>query len=687
MNHVARGRVLLLHPPYSDYTAPYHSLSYVAAPLIAAGYRVEIHDISALWFRKLFRTPQLCAWADEFDAELESLNAQPALSLDDQRRVIELVRALGACRSIQAERAVEILQGPLFYDWSSYQRARQDVRAFEHVLGSVYPPYDFAHAFSIPPHEPSSQGLVAKALASARLIEDLAALLRGLVTTDEPYVFCGITVPYSANLLPALALSLAVRAVLPGVLRVVGGTAISDVYKYRRDGATLANFASACDLFYIGEAEPQLAQLAAYCDGRRAPLPSQAIALAGMQALPERLSYVALAPARAPRERFVSHDWRAHPPYYGWIDWDLYLSPERRVLYSPARGCFWNQCTFCDYGLNEDGPTAPSRQMEPQVVVDHLQALAAQGVRRVYMAADAIAPKFLEALALELERRGCDLRWSCQLFLTKNFDDAFVATLQRAGLTIVSFGLESGSARVLELMGKGRDRVQSVLLPALSAFRRASIALQPLFFFGFPGETDAERQQTVDLLNAYRDVFAPISKGGFFTLLAGSILAKQPARFGLLGLRTKADDDILWELDFDTADGRGNCGCSAFREFNDQLPHCDLFERPWAGGIDTLHSQLYVEAFGRGVFDALRTRARPDAERAYRVTLDFNFDVAQINDNVLIVQALERDDGAARTALRTAQIDENEVDDVLQSLIRTPMPRHYTMRLLPHREI
>jgi radical SAM superfamily enzyme YgiQ (UPF0313 family) len=36
--------------------------------------------------------------------------------------------------------------------------------------------------------------------------------------------------------------------------------------------------------------------------------------------------------------------------------WELYLSPASGINYAPTRGCYWNRCTFCDYGLNTDKP-------------------------------------------------------------------------------------------------------------------------------------------------------------------------------------------------------------------------------------------------------------------------------------------------------------------------------------------
>src|SRR6201999_341090 len=80
--------------------------------------------------------------------------------------------------------------------------------------------------------------------------------------------------------------------------------------------------------------------------------------------------------------------------------WDLYLSPERGINYSPTRGCYWNRCTFCDYGLNTDKPTSPWREKPVNVVVEDLRKISnEQKVTYVYFAVDVMAPGYLERLS------------------------------------------------------------------------------------------------------------------------------------------------------------------------------------------------------------------------------------------------------------------------------------------------
>ena len=629
-------RILLLHPPYGDYTYPYHSLSYVAAAADAAGVQADVLDLNALWFRAVFESGALAALTLEIDAELDALDRRPLLDLHAQGRIADLLRAKAIATYLRPEEALATLRSEAFYDPAAYAEARAQVRAFEAMLGVVYGPYDFFNTFAAPAYEPNAERLMAQVRASTRWRRDFVELLRRHAPHRD-YLFVGASIPFSTHLVPGFCTLEAAGEVFPGTIRIAGGTAVTDMVKYRACDAVLAPLRQSCEALFAGEAELSFAALIDWLSHRTGAPPAQLVIPGeNVRIDPGAQRYVALRPEESRGGRYEAFDWARFPPRYDWIDWDLYLAPARRVNYAPVRGCFWNQCTFCDYGLNSDRPTAPSRHMDAGTALDTVETLLAQGVSHVYLAADALPPNFLQRFAEGLLARDLQISWSCELYLTHGFDARFVALLERSGLQQASFGLESGSATVLEAMGKGVDRVERVLHPVLAAFAASGLTLQPLFFFGFPGETDADRQATVDLLLAYRGLFAPISKGGTFALLAGSAIARDPAAFGLTGLRRATGDTLGGILDYECIDGRGMPACADFACFNRQLPHCDAFERPWAGGIDTLHTHLWVERHGRGGFELLRPWLAGSGERRLPISVTSRFDVEEVIENVLI---------------------------------------------------
>jgi hypothetical protein len=462
---------------------------------------------------------------------------------------------------------------------------------------------------------------------------------------------------------------------------VAGGTAISDVYKYCKDAETLTNFAGHCDYFYVGEAENGVVQLADFLRGVTSEPPRQAVRLTDAGPNASKQSYIALAAHHSAKGRFTPYDWLANPPVYDWIDWPLYLSPERRINYAPVRGCFWNKCTFCDYGLNEDGPTAPYRAMDVEVALRHLRDLAAAGIKYVYLATDAVPPSFLSRLSDGLLELGLDLSWSCQLFLTKTFTPELIAKLERSGMAIASFGLESGSATILHKMGKGSNRIAQVLHPVLTAFRNSSIGLQPLYFYGFPGETDADRQLTVDLLLNYEYLFSPVSRGGMFGLMSGSIIARSPETYGVRDARAMEGDDIIWELNF-RADNPEHIGCAREAEpFNRQVPFSARFERPWAGGIDTFHSQLFVKRFGRRVFATMRLSEPSTTPQP--IQLKSHFDLEEIFETAMIATLIRATDGEIHLPPEVESLS----NEVLVPTQRAPSRRTYAVEFKTTREV
>lgn len=95
------------------------------------------------------------------------------------------------------------------------------------------------------------------------------------------------------------------------------------------------------------------------------------------------------------------------PAYDVW-DWDRYWAPEPVILYSPTRGCYWNKCTFCDYGLNTDRPTSPSRERPVDAVLTDLREAGRYG-RTLYFAVDAMSP----AICAPLPPPSRNPTWTC----------------------------------------------------------------------------------------------------------------------------------------------------------------------------------------------------------------------------------------------------------------------------------
>ncbi|OGS42056.1 MAG: hypothetical protein A3J82_05125 [Elusimicrobia bacterium RIFOXYA2_FULL_69_6] len=181
---------------------------------------------------------------------------------------------------------------------------------------------------------------------------------------------------------------------------------------------------------------------------------------------------------------------------------DLYDPPGHmgnHISLMTSRGCVQN-CVFC-------GPRAywkGFRTMSGRRIYDEVRHHAA---RRP----DLEAIEFLDLLfngRLETLREFCglmagdprlrELRWHANLIVRPDMDDGIFRAMRAAGCRHVTFGIESGSQRVLDLMRK-RYKVADADA-VLARAHGAGISVTCNFMFGFPGEAEADFQQTLDFL-------------------------------------------------------------------------------------------------------------------------------------------------------------------------------------------
>ena len=83
--------------------------------------------------------------------------------------------------------------------------------------------------------------------------------------------------------------------------------------------------------------------------------------------------------------------------------------------------------------------------------------------------------------------------WGC-LSRTDGVDADLLALMKRSGCTYVNFGIESGSQKMLQAMGKGTKVEQNE--EAIRRTREAGITCVTTFVFGFPGEDAATALET-----------------------------------------------------------------------------------------------------------------------------------------------------------------------------------------------
>jgi hypothetical protein len=359
------------------------------------------------------------------------------------------------------------------------------------------------------------------------------------------------------------------------------------------------------------------------------------------------------------------------PPDFDGLPLDRYLSPEPVLPYDFSRGCAWGKCSFCHYGLADAG-TAPYRERPVERAVEHLRGLGERhGSRLYYLSEDSVRPEGLLGLAKALGRGSPGARWSTDVrperLLT---NEAAALQLREGGALSLSFGVESGSERVLGLIRKGIPL--ETIRAAIRSTAKAGIAVEAMVFTDFPTETGAEALRTLALL---RELGEDISlfMCGTFGLTSGSAVAREPERFDIREIWTAAGDELglglqyvpraPWKSARDQA--RLEAGLAALSA------GWRFASYPWAGSLSTAHTMLWYDRFGPQVFRRLASRpARRRLERRSAVEPPrFDPEVA--------AAAFERDEAAIwDTMLRGERtVSRARYDELAALREKSPAPR------------
>lgn len=229
-------------------------------------------------------------------------------------------------------------------------------------------------------------------------------------------------------------------------------------------------------------------------------------------------------------------------PDFSDFPWQLY--PSRIIPIMTGRGCNWGHCTFCSDVKVVNGLSFRSRRVE--AVLDELEQQATRYATKDVIFLDI---KLNSDLAMwrgiidGFQKRLPGGRWIGTVHvqaqgesgLTR--DELYAAA--RAGLTRISFGLETGSQRLNETMAKGTSikRISRFLADA----HGAGISVRATAMLGYPGETADDIDQTVRFLELHQPFLDRIRMNRFTPLPGTSFQAlyeRKPERFpGITDLR------------------------------------------------------------------------------------------------------------------------------------------------------
>ncbi|MBU1672458.1 MAG: B12-binding domain-containing radical SAM protein [Actinobacteria bacterium] len=235
-------------------------------------------------------------------------------------------------------------------------------------------------------------------------------------------------------------------------------------------------------------------------------------------------------------------------PDSGYIDLDALpmlpyhlIKPERyvhfhekptRVYFESSRGCPHN-CGFC---YNEVMHHRRWRAKSVGRVLDEMEYILAElGPDEIWPSDDnfAVDGGRVAEIARGKIERGMTFNWvlSSRFDYALKYDRDFLELLKESGCATISFGGESGSPRILDMICKGITPEK--MMETTGNLRDNGVVCGVNFMAGFPSETRAELFQTFDLIDDLLEIEPDLAAGiSIYTPFPGTPLYDRALEHG-----------------------------------------------------------------------------------------------------------------------------------------------------------
>ena len=164
-------------------------------------------------------------------------------------------------------------------------------------------------------------------------------------------------------------------------------------------------------------------------------------------------------------------------------------------MLSSSRGCPW-KCTFCG---SPEFWRKKIRFRSPENFVEELEMLYQKGITFFYFSDDTFTidnGRVIEICKRIIEKK-MEISWYA-ISRVNYVNDEVLYWMRKAGCTQISYGIESGSKKIRDLLNKKIDTAQ--IKKAFKLTGRYGILPRAYFIYGSPGETWETIQESIDLI-------------------------------------------------------------------------------------------------------------------------------------------------------------------------------------------
>ena len=221
-----------------------------------------------------------------------------------------------------------------------------------------------------------------------------------------------------------------------------------------------------------------------------------------------------------------------------WGNYDAEDEGVEKILVLPVKlnYCCPNKCAFC---ISSGDAFTRVTWMDADAAADSIGQLKSRYNTPYFMFADDlfnVTKAFADNMADAFIRHRLDIMWSDCAY-GRDLDKPLLEKLRRAGCVRLVFGLETGSVRMQKFVNKGIDLEEFESI--LKWSHEAGIYNAIQIISGLPHEQEEDIQASVEFLKRNRPYLDQVFLNPF-SLITGSLMHKQPQKFGITDIETVA---------------------------------------------------------------------------------------------------------------------------------------------------